>query len=726
MELVQGFQITNVNLASGTEAAPVKITFEEISATGPEQTGQVSVFHQYDRLGITFNDPVLLDYSKSTSPWIYQAFAHSGTKAIVSCYGKEVGCSTPIIMTFTTPQKHVGLWVGYSTNLNKAKNVILTALTSRDAKPNIITTTAILQPSTSPVAIRTYIQITAMDASISSVQVSFAPDQYGMVDNQGLAVDDIDFDSLGPMPPCISKANPVVTLAQSPRVQVVRWNNFSLQGTVNTTAPLESARLTIVGSGGTNSIDLLSDKTISHDGGAYSINNKVEMLFPGFNTVTVSVKDCKNSGEKSTEITFQPCDATISPKVTIFEPNPAAINNFVSKTTFRLNGKIESPGKLFSVVVTVTGEMPYPQSHQFTIQPDSQNAFDLILGSENLYEGNNSINIMANTNNGCSGEASTKVACEKRIHSSSRIIHISDIHCTSRSNLVDVNIGNIVGDLVTGLPVGNPTQGDWQNTFAKCNQIVSFLINNSHRLGTHRIVITGDLVDGAEDYYFKTIAKNYLLNPLTSFGFDVTVVPGNHDYFALGNQFTTSSIADGRTAFFNAFSSYSKASAPDAYPVDLDLGDGNHLILLDALKGHYDVNTASHKAQGNIGEKQLNWLRNTLPMYQQDRKAGKKIAIALHHSPFETDESLEITDAAEFLGVISNNIDALMFGHVGPPHKFYGEYALTYNIPVITGENIDKMSSTGYPISVIDLNNNIVEVYSTSGGLSGAPTIEKR
>lgn len=729
-------KVENQNILEGNEyrkaSKSIKISFEEISSDGPGSGVRVRLSRQYADLGITFiNDPVVFDYSKASSPLIYQSFAHSGTKAIEACEGQEF-CNKPIIMNFTTPQRHIGLWVGYNGNLTMAKTVILTDVSSSDVNLHKILATATLQPSVSPIAIRTYLHSTSLQASITSIQVSFAPNQYGMVSNLGLAIDDIEFDSAGSEPPCQSTANPVVTLTQSPPNQVMRSNKINLQGTVNTTAPLEFAKLTIVGVGGTNSRDLLNDKTISRDGGNFSIYSLQDLLFQGSNKVSVSVMDCMNSGEKSTTIIFQPCDDAISPKVTIYEPNPTAIHNFVGKTTFKLSGKIESIAKITSVMVTVNGEIPFPQSHQFPVQLDNQNVFDLLLGTENLYEGNNTLNITAIADNGCSGDATTKLACTKIKHSSSRIIHISDIHCTSRNYLVDVNKGNIAGNILStiffGIPFGgSPYQGDWQNTVNKCNQIVSFLINNGHSLQTNRIVITGDLVDGSEDDYFKTIAKTYLLDWLTSYGFDVIVVPGNHDYFTLGIQRLTSGIDERRTAFFNAFSPFTKTSAPDAYPVDLDIGDGNHLILLDALKGRYDDRTGhiNADAQGKIGENQLNWLKNTLPMYQQDRKAGKKIAIALHHSPFETDESIELLDAEEFLDVISNNIDALMFGHTELPHKFYQGYANDLNIPIVTSENIDKMSSTGYPISVIDLNSNTVEVYSTSGGLSGKPLLEK-
>lgn len=301
--------------------------------------------------------------------------------------------------------------------------------------------------------------------------------------------------------------------------------------------------------------------------------------------------------------------------------------------------------------------------------------------------------------------------------SSSRIIHISDVHCTTRDYTVDVNWGAIIVDAVTGLPLGNPTQGGAQDTRIKCQELVTFLTSSDHVLRTDKIVITGDVVDSALSDDFDELAYAYLFDPLRAHGFDVTVTPGNHDYFSMGNQFSTNSIAAGRRHFFEKFAQYSKAPAPDGYPIEVDLRDGNRLILLDSLKGHFDVQTGSHRAQGNIGAQQMDWLRRTLPTYQESREGGTKVALALHHSPFETSGNLEITDAAEFLEVIAHRVDALMFGHTGLPHQFYPDQARDYDIPVITSENIEPMSSTGYLVSVVDLSCNHVEVYSTTGGL---------
>jgi hypothetical protein len=86
------------------------------------------VFNQYKDKGIVFNNsPIPLDYSESPG------FAHSGAKAIVQCYGKEF-CTTPFKMTFTSPQRHIRVWVGYSTSLSESRSVILLQIWQKISK----------------------------------------------------------------------------------------------------------------------------------------------------------------------------------------------------------------------------------------------------------------------------------------------------------------------------------------------------------------------------------------------------------------------------------------------------------------------------------------------------------------------------------------------------------------------------------------------------------------
>jgi len=405
-------------LPVSTSAAPVVIDFEDLSTNGPGEGGQVTVFHQYAGIagkGINFNEPVALDYSKGSAPRRYQGFAHSGTKAIEQCYEKEF-CDTPIVMNFTIAQRRVKVWVGYSDNLGKQETVILSTFDS--AGVPIRQTTATFQPSTAPIPIRTPLEVKSDSQNIYSATVSFVPDAdaHGRVYNHNLAVDDIEFDTAGPPPPCVSTRNPIVTLASPTPGQIVRFNAFNLQGTISTTAPLESATLIINGSSGSHSLDLLGGGIhLSRNGGTVSAYGITDLLFLGSNTIIVRAQDCKGSGEGSTTLTFQPCDSTTSPVVTITNPSTPG-RNIVSTDSFKLTGKINSSAKLESVTITITAGPPNSDSHRFNINPDNEGAFDVTVSSENLFQGTeNTITVTAQNTEGCSGEKSTTIVFDNRI-----------------------------------------------------------------------------------------------------------------------------------------------------------------------------------------------------------------------------------------------------------------------------------------------------------------------
>ena len=76
------------------------ITFEEFTTPGPGQGGQVRVNDQYP--GVTFNSAWVLDYSKGLT---IPGFAHSGTRAIVLCYGIEFCTDTTFRISFARPRK---------------------------------------------------------------------------------------------------------------------------------------------------------------------------------------------------------------------------------------------------------------------------------------------------------------------------------------------------------------------------------------------------------------------------------------------------------------------------------------------------------------------------------------------------------------------------------------------------------------------------------------------
>ena len=99
--------------------------------------------------------------------------------------------------------------------------------------------------------------------------------------------------------------------------------------------------------------------------------------------------------------------------------------------------------------------------------------------------------------------------------------------------------------------------------------------------------------------------------------------------------------------------------------------------------------------------------------------------VCLHHHPFHSaikdpsgrltyDSTGGLTDAVDFLSIIFQKVDCLLFGHISPDGycqmDFQNEQDY-YNIPLINCENLENGTNDNSPITVIDLSNNTKEVY---------------
>ncbi len=285
--------------STATVAPPgglVLIDFEDLTPDGPGTPATVSVTNQYEDKGIIFNSPVALDYSRGLP---IPGFAHSGTKAVEQCYGTEF-CTTPIEMRFTTAQARVKVWAGYRQSLGKGRTVILRAFDANGI--DVGSATVSLNPNTSPQPISKPLQVISTSANISRATVAFSP---GEVLTNGLAIDDIEFDTIG-LSPCSSAQPPVVTLNPRLNSQLVQTNNLIPEGIIATQTPLESATLNVTGTNGSNSLDLLSSGLISRSGGGIDLVRVQGMLFPGRNTVTVNARNCNGVGQSSAIMIYGP------------------------------------------------------------------------------------------------------------------------------------------------------------------------------------------------------------------------------------------------------------------------------------------------------------------------------------------------------------------------------------------------------------------------------------
>ena len=188
------------------------------------------------------------------------------------------------------------------------------------------------------------------------------------------------------------------------------------------------------------------------------------------------------------------------------------------------------------------------------------------------------------------------------------------------------------------------------------------------------------------------------------------VAPGNHDYFFDGT--INQGHYDEYKKKFDALVGYSD------YPHVTPIGDAI-LIVLDSMEGQVKGLTANptddHWAQGRLGADQLSKLKQLLAGYRKDREGGKKIVVCLHHSPFHNthdDTTGGLDDCEDFLGIVANKIDCLLFGHTGDAEQYFQEQEKMYGIPLINSENVENCGSA-IPITVVDLAKNQVEVLLT-------------
>lgn len=346
-----------------------------------------------------------------------------------------------------------------------------------------------------------------------------------------------------------------------------------------------------------------------------------------------------------------------------------------------------------------------------------------------------------------------------------QIIHISDLHFTSTGATLDLGSDYYVMDK--------------QDSPQKAQDIADFIILNSVNLPSKTIVVTGDITDsGDEDDY--PIATAFM-DKLRDAGFSIYVVPGNHDYckegiFCLANVFAKLSVVpapildrllwlinhgDPLQAARKLITKLLKKLFPAGYPsiiIDMVLGNYDRffinlssnderrkrfftnvtgytdyphvvslpdaeLVLLDSMQGMLEPYRYNDilLAQGCLGVQQLCILETTLTKLQAAR-ATRPIVVALHHTPFigsKFENLFELLDAEQFLNIIRDRIDCLLYGHYGDfLQEDQSEKAKAYGIPIANCENLQKMRSE-YPVTIISLTRMETRVWYTDGTIPG-------
>ena len=276
--------------AAGASAAT--ISFEDLSAPGPGSHG-TTINAQYSAQGVTFNDPEAFDYSQG--PGAIPGFAHSGTIGVETCVAAEF-CSAPIRATFTAGQTTVGAWVGYSSPLPSPLTVTLTAF---DAASNQVGQPATVQlpAGSSPTPITEHLVVSAPTAVIRSFEVS----AQGGGATAGIAVDDIEFSTAGPPPPCTATAPPEAGLSAPRQFSFTQHDSFLLAGeTHGNGAPITAASIVVTDDSGTPRTASVYPNLVRPDGGSFAPIRFNGILRPGTNDIVLTATTCAGTAESNT------------------------------------------------------------------------------------------------------------------------------------------------------------------------------------------------------------------------------------------------------------------------------------------------------------------------------------------------------------------------------------------------------------------------------------------
>ena len=274
--------------AHATSAAGAVITFDDLAAPPRGGGSGLAVNTQYSGQGVTFNNPSALDFSQGGAA--IPNFTHSGNVAVEPCYAIEF-CTSPLRADFTNAQRLVRVWVGFTSALAAPLWVRLTAYDSGGAV--VGTADATLPPNPNPTPIQTSLTVERPNASITRLEVAVTT---GGGFNNGLAVDDVEFSTPGPPPPCPANGPPAVNVFQPPDGLTVQNNEFLLQGIVNPNgAPITSAQVVAQ----TQSLPRTAQvfpTLIDGDGGTFGPVRFNGLLAPGQNKVSVRATNCAGTG----------------------------------------------------------------------------------------------------------------------------------------------------------------------------------------------------------------------------------------------------------------------------------------------------------------------------------------------------------------------------------------------------------------------------------------------
>jgi len=230
-----------------------------------------------------------------------------------------------------------------------------------------------------------------------------------------------------------------------------------------------------------------------------------------------------------------------------------------------------------------------------------------------------------------------------------KIIHLSDIHVGGENKKKNggKNLTDVFNKIIDNIILSDKIQND-----------------------STVIIITGDIAHRVNQDSYRIVKDR--LEELVRKGFDIFLVPGNHDY-KKGKIYKKEYISN----FFETFSEllfenniYLNGQNDRRFPIAKIIDEGTEnsiaIIGLDSMEGKMDECKRRRIGQGAFGKSQLIRLDELLS-HERIINSSKKI-ICFHHRLLKKDRKPEIDDWETLHEVIvrhhnlGTGIDAILYG----------------------------------------------------------------
>lgn len=204
----------------------------------------------------------------------------------------------------------------------------------------------------------------------------------------------------------------------------------------------------------------------------------------------------------------------------------------------------------------------------------------------------------------------------------------------------------------------------------------------------HNLIVTGDITDDGHEEQF-----NQAFIALEPFQDRIFICPGNHDFGAAGN-FYSQERAERFDKLLAVRLKQGGTFTGDQTPVVNLRREGDLKIMLIALDTNLETEHPFDFACGQVGERQLNFLKTVLR--DPFAKDYKKILFFHHHPFIHNNPFMELTDARLLMRTIYNWVDVVLFGHKHVMGRWPKTGAMPEIDPMLEADNMPKIGAISY------------------------------